>query len=214
MNVPVFIINHNRLTSTRQLIDWLLDAGTEQITILDNKSTYAPLLDYYESLPERVTWFSMGGNLGRLCFWTKQLYKVQDTPYIITDADCVPSAGCPKDLVGKLVELLKQFPNAGKVGTGLRIDNLPDFYTRKAEVISWESKYWQKRACAGAFYANIDTTFALYPAHAEWCNHEGNVRTDFPYVVEHLPWYVDDANPSEEERYYREHVVRGDDSHW
>ena len=204
--VPVFVINRNRLASTKQLIDWLLKSATEKITILDNESTYPPLLAYYKALPQGVSVRDIGGNLGPGDFWAKQWHLRQDMPYVISDADCVPSIDCPQDLIPMLLRLLERFPHAGKVGAGLRIDNLPDCYGKKAAVLSWEARFWQRRACLKAFYAAVDTTFALYPARGVFCNHDGNLRTDAPYLVEHVPWYADSRHLTEEEQYYKEHT--------
>jgi hypothetical protein len=52
--IPVFIINRDRLTSLRQMVNWLLESGTRQIGIFDNASAYQPLLQYYRSLPSNV----------------------------------------------------------------------------------------------------------------------------------------------------------------
>ena len=52
--VPIFINNYNRLTTLTQLIDALVSRGYTNITILDNQSTYPPLLDYYKTTPHKV----------------------------------------------------------------------------------------------------------------------------------------------------------------
>lgn len=212
--VPVFIVNRNRVTTTRDLVNWLKDAGTKSITILDNDSDYPPLLEYYQSLPEGVTVYKTGGNLGCQVFWNPlRWHLVQNTPYVLTDSDIVPDVQCPKDLMRHLLALLDRFPKAGKVGTGLRLDNIPDCYSHKIEVQKWEARFWKKKACQGAFFADIDTTFALYPAKTGWSNHNGNIRTDFPYVAEHRPWYVDSKNLPKEDQYYLDHLGK-DSTHW
>lgn len=44
-----FIINKNRVTTTRNLINWLSKEKRVKIYVVDNGSTYKPLLEYYES---------------------------------------------------------------------------------------------------------------------------------------------------------------------
>jgi len=44
--IPVYFNNFNRHDAMRRMIDWLQDAGTKRIVILDNASTYPPLLEY------------------------------------------------------------------------------------------------------------------------------------------------------------------------
>ena len=53
-DIPIFIINRNRLDAMRTLIAWLLRSGSRRIVIIDNNSNYPPLLRYYEALPEGV----------------------------------------------------------------------------------------------------------------------------------------------------------------
>lgn len=48
--VPIFINSRDRLGVLKKLIDWLLDAGYRNLIILDNNSTYPPLLEYYNNI--------------------------------------------------------------------------------------------------------------------------------------------------------------------
>jgi len=202
-DIPVFIVNRNRLDAMRALVDWLRAAGTRRIVIMDNRSDYPPLLKYYEALPEGVRVMLMDENHGPFVLWQQGVHKVLDTPYIVTDSDLVPADFCPDDLVPALLQTLQRFPDAGKVGPGLRIDNLPDAYREVDTVRKWESQFWEQPLGEGCYAAPIDTTFALYPPRAEFTRDARNVRLGYPYVLEHTPWYVDDAAMSDEETYYR-----------
>jgi SAM-dependent methyltransferase len=88
----------------------------------------------------------------------------------------------------------------------LRIDDLPEHYGEVDTVRKWESQFWEHPVAPGVFAAPIDTTFALYPAQAEFSNAPCNLRLGHPYIVEHTPWYVDEAAPGEEELHYRTHT--------
>lgn len=209
--IPVYVNNRDRLTSTRALCEWLLRTGTKNITILDNASTYEPLLEWYKSLPEGVEVVRQG-NLGPWGFWSCNRQGMQGMPYIVADSDCVPSDCCPLDLVDKLLKVLKANPGCGKVGPGLRLDNIPDLsrdFITNGDGKGWEGEgvFW-KRRCQEAFNAPIDTTFAMYNAFSPWVPAEwNNIRLDLPYVVDHMPWYL--SKPfSEEEQYYRDHADR------
>ena len=69
MNFPVYIVNRNRLTTTKRLVDWLLQSqDLEKIVILDNQSTYEPLLEYYSNLPQGVSVKWIGRNGGATIF--------------------------------------------------------------------------------------------------------------------------------------------------
>lgn len=205
-DIPVFIVNRNRLAAMRRLIDWLLAAGTRRIVIMDNASDYAPLLAWYECLPEGVKLMRLPDNHGPYVLWQQGVHQVLDTPYVLTDSDVVPAPGCPQDLIGRLLEVLQRHPDAKKVGPGLRIDNLPDSYAQADTVRKWESQFWEHPVSPGVFAAPIDTTFALYPARGEFSNEPCNLRLGAPWLTEHTPWYVDEAALSDEERHYREHT--------
>ena len=201
--IPVYIVNRNRLTTTKALVEWLRQTGTQSIRILDNASDYHPLLEWYGTL--RDVTVCLLPNEGPMAFWFRKLHLQQTLPYVLTDSDCVPSDCCPSDLIGHLLLLLLQFPNCGKVGAGLRTGNIPDTATRKAEVLEWEKQWTQHRASGEAFYAKVDTTFALYPAYGKFTIDDGNLRTAWPYLVDHLPWHNDERCLTDEERYYWQH---------
>lgn len=205
-DIPVFIVNRNRLDALRRLVGWLLAAGTKRVVIMDNASDYPPLLAWYEQLPEGAKLMRLEQNHGPYVLWQQRVHQVLDTPYVLTDSDVVPDAACPSDLIGRLLEVLQRHPDAKKVGPGLRIDNLPDSYAEADTVRKWESQFWEHPVAPGVFAAPIDTTFALYPARGEFSNEACNLRLGAPYLTEHTPWYVDEAALSAEERHYREHT--------
>jgi hypothetical protein len=200
-DIPVFINNFNRLSAMREMVDWLRSAGTKHITILDNDSTYRPLLDYYDVLPAGVDVMYLGRNCGPWAFWDHHLHLSQDTPYVVTDADLIPADECPKDLIHKMNVLLDRYPKSSKVGPGLLFPGYAKGPGYGDELS--EKKFWTNRCSPEAFFAAIDTTFAMYAEHAPFCNHSNNLRMDRPYVVKHTPHFFTEENLTEEEKYYR-----------
>ena len=85
-----------------------------------------------------------------------------DGRYIVTDPDVVPAADCPRDWPARLSALLDKYPQATKAGLGLRTDDIPEHYSRRDQVISWEAGFWTHPAGDGAYWAAIDTTLAMY----------------------------------------------------
>jgi len=65
--IPIIINNFNRLTYLKELIQSLEQRGYSNIYIIDNLSTYQPLLDYYESCRYRI--FRLKKNLGSYALW-------------------------------------------------------------------------------------------------------------------------------------------------
>ena len=48
-SIPIIINNYNRYSAFIKLVDWLSSAGFVNIIVLDNQSTYPPLLEYYKN---------------------------------------------------------------------------------------------------------------------------------------------------------------------
>ena len=92
------------------------------------------------------------------------------------------------------------------MGCALRIDDLPDCYAMKKQVIEWESRFWQKSIGDDKYIAVIDTTLALYkPNFRVGIDYTGNrIRVAGKYTCKHQPWYIDSGNLSDEELYYIE----------
>lgn len=217
MQVPVFINCRDRLTPLTALVDWLERAGIEEIYFLDNESAYGPLLEYYEQTPHTV--LRLDQNYGKFALWTAPgvLDRAGDRPFVYTDPDVVPVPECPTDAIDRFAELLRAYPGVNKVGFGLRIDDLPDHYFHKDAVIAWERVFWEWPVERGAYYAPIDTTFALHRPHGSRAREA--IRTGPPYVARHDSWYLDFNNLSEEERFYQQHAEESTvhspgTSHW
>ena len=216
-SVPIIINNCNRLTMMRKFIASLESRGYRNIYIIDNASTYPPLLEWYShECPYPV--FLMHENLGHLAFWKSGIYKMfQDTYYAYTDSDLELQEDCPDDFMEKFIDLLRRHPSALKAGFSLRIDDLPDTFRLKEEVKTHESQFWrpEKEIEPGVFDAPIDTTFAVYKPYfvgeiVEFKNKY--FRTAPPYSARHLPWYIDSSDLSDEEKYYVTHIKTM--THW
>ncbi len=205
--IPVIINNFNRLEYLQQLLEWLEWAEMKNIFILDNNSTYSPLLAFYKKTSHTV--FQLNANMGHMALWkTHTFMYFKNRPYVYTDPDVVPIENCPKDAVQYFQEILEKFPEVGKVGFGLKIDDIPDHYKKKNEVTQWESRFWIKEVEQDIFEAKIDTTFALYKANM--IGDAGMVkalRTGGKYMARHLPWYIDLGKESEEEVYFKSHTT-------
>jgi len=203
--IPVIINNFNRLEWLVKQINWLEKAGMKNIYIIDNDSTYPPLLSYYAKTKHIV--LKLSENFGHESLWKThlQLWFCFDY-YVYTDPDIIPVDDCPFNTIEYFFELLQKYPTIKKVGFGLKIDDLPDYYVHKQKVIQWEEQFWKKQISEGLFEADIDTTFALYkPNTNNQCWGE-TLRTSFPYIARHMPWYNNSTIDSEEEDFYKKHA--------
>lgn len=203
--VPVLVTVRDRLAPLEELVAWLERLDDVQVLLLDNDSSYPPLLRYLAASPHRVV--RLGRNLGPRAAWLSGIAQSVGlrTPYVVTDPDVVPDEACPLDVLDHFAALLDRHPSVGRVGFGLRIDDLPAEHPRTADVVTWESQFWEHEVEPGVYAADVDTTFALYrPGVA--VKGSGALRTGAPYLARHLAWYDDPSSPSEEERYYRAHA--------
>lgn len=204
-NVPIVINNRNRYTYLKNFVDWLQDAGYKSIYILDNDSDYPELLNYYFQTTATVIFLKK--NRGYKALWEIDFFeKIKTGYYVYTDSDLIPNPNCPKDFVYQLYLILRKY-NIEKCGPALRIDDLPDWYARKQEVINHEKKYWQAELEPLVFDAPIDTTFALYKPLAFGDAEELKAyRVGGKFTFVHLPWYENSSDLNPEAKYYQEHV--------
>lgn len=207
-NVDVFIISFNRLKHLKKVVEWLEKYGFEKIHIVDNSSTYPPLLEYLEKSKHIV--HRLEKNFGHLAVWECGKFKdiIDDEFYIVTDSDILPIAECPQDIADHFKGILDKYTNFTKVGFSLKIDDIPDHYAYKENVLEWEGQFWEKKIGDGIFDASIDTVFAMYrpgiyPSQKKWWR---SIRTDFPYMARHLPWYEKSGEVDEEDLYYQKNI--------
>ena len=113
-----------------------------------------------------------------------------------------------------MLHTLKQHPEIEKLGLALSINDLPDSYKLKEKVIELEKEYWKKIVSENIYNSPVDTTFALYrplaKGNADQCP---AYRLGGKYGAQHLPWYIDSQNPSEEESYYQKSISKNS-SYW
>jgi hypothetical protein len=208
-STPIFLISFNRLEALLQVIAWLERAGYSNIHIIDNASTYPPLVAYLETSPHHV--HRMPKNYGHLVLWDSGRFDdiINRQNFVLSDCDILPDSDCPANVVEQLAAVLSRYANFTKVGLSLRIDDLPDHYSLKAKVLEWEAPFWQHPLEGGTLYeAALDTTFAYYrpgirPKDQRWWR---SIRTAAPLTARHLPWYANTSQLSQEDIYYQTHL--------
>lgn len=212
LTIPILIINFNQLFYLRQLVNFLITRGFENIIIIDNNSTYPPLLDYYKGIQKKVTIEFNKKNEGHTVFlknkWIQEKYG--KGYYVITDADIVPNNDLPKDFMNIMINYLdKYFKAINKIGFALKIDDLPNAFPLKEKVLNWEQQFWELEIDNNVYKADLDTTFSLYkPSYPSKFNNKGfvqGIRLAGDFLALHGGWYIDPNNMSEENIYYYEH---------
>lgn len=209
MSIPIIINNRNRYSFLKLQIQSLKKRGYTNIYIIDNNSSYLPLLNYYDTeCPYTV--FRLKQNMGHLALWKSGIIKQFRSRYFVyTDSDVVLDECCPSDFMEQFIRVMMKYPLVEKVGFSLRIDNLPDCYDQKQQVIDWESQFYKRKISDNPplYKATIDTTFALYRPYSKsgWNLHSPIIRIGEPYIARHMPWYNDSAKLEEEELFYIQH---------
>lgn len=203
-NIPVFIICFERVDDLRKLINKLEKMGLSKIVLIDNNSSYQPLLDYFEETNYQV--IKLGRNIGHTSPWDLGIIRalIPYGYYIVTDPDVIPTDDCVENKpIEHLLSLHKKYPAHQKVGFGLKIDDLSDHYPLKKEVISWEKQFWQSEIEPNVFEAGVDTTFAVYKPGTFIYTLNPSLRTGEPFTARHMPWYSNPKKPTNEDVYYK-----------
>ncbi|MFV7236090.1 glycosyltransferase [Flavobacterium sp. ZB4R12] len=204
--IPIIIINFNQLEYLKKLIDFLVKNDYENIVVIDNNSTYPPLLNYYEKINDLANVIKMKTNQGHRVFWkNKGLYQIYGKGYyVISDSDIEPNDNCPKDFLLHFKKILDKNKNVIKVGFSLRINDIPDSNKHKSKILNWEKQFWDKKDRNDNYISEIDTTFALYRPINQF-NLKffyKAIRTKSPYIAKHGGWYIDHENLTEEQDFY------------
>jgi hypothetical protein len=210
---PVTVILNNRdlLMWPRAMIESIERfEDLAEILIVDNGSTYEPLLQYYKSQPHEVLYLD---NLGHKAPWTEKVKRRLKTAlYVVSDPD-LDLSGTPRDCLAHLAHCLRKFPQAGKIGLGLTFDDVPPQSPYYRHVNTFEKSYWDLPVYENLVRpAAVDTTFAIYDTSLL---HEYRIcggRTNVPYTARHLPWSV--VTPDAEFRYYLERANASSSYTW
>lgn len=202
--IPIILIARDRLTCLKNLVSYLKWIGYHNIHIIDNGSTYGPLLEWYEKTDVCIYRVD---NLGQSAPWQvpQTIELINNQEFVVSDPDLYPTNYCPTTTIERAYYLLQKYPQFDKVGPSLEINDLPDHYIHKERVIRWESQFWRNKGPEDTWNAPIDTTFALYRKGTPYKITEA-LRLDSPYTWKHMPWYLDFDNLPEDELYYMEHV--------
>lgn len=208
--IPFIILNFNQLETLKELVNFAISKSFRKIVIIDNASTYMPLLEYYNEIKDKVAVEHMAENYGPTVFMERdEIYnKYAKGFFILTDSDITPNEKLPKNFLRVLLKhLLLKYNKVTKVGFALDIETIPNYYPAKDKVLKWESQFWKSKIEDHVYYANIDTTFALYKPNPKKrfkkrTDHLWALRIAGNFTSKHGGWYIDYNNLSEEQEFY------------
>lgn len=208
MKIPVIINNCNLLTWPRAMVERIQrynDVG--EVIIIDNGSTYAPLLEWYETKPCHIV---RTANVGHKAPWITGVVKeltADHEYYVVTDPDLDLST-TPDDTLQYLQEKLVE-SELPKLGLML------DLQAVKPEMLYYRYLHWFERGRRMTSpiindlmtRLTVDTTFAIYPASCK-AYFVGGGSTMPPYQCRHLPWLFTRETITQDPEfvYYLEHA--------
>ena len=176
---------------------------SQEIIIIDNESSYQPLIDWYKEIENKVD-IRYLTNEGHLAIWATAIYKELGEYFIYTDSDLELNQNMPDDYQLVMYNLLQKY-EMNKVALAIKIDDLPNHYRYKNQVVRNEGRWWLDEVEPNVFTADTDTTFALMRNIGDNTYRSLRIaREDF--ICRHMPFYIDLDNLDEEEQYYIDNI--------
>jgi hypothetical protein len=226
-NIPIVILNRDRLHPVKDLIHSLKSRNYNNIIILDNQTTYEPTLEWYKNCGVEVFHNNIPETLyGNESFWRLAFHlhhprfvEIVGQHYVFTDSDVVPVETIPENFLDNMVDLCGEFPDLHKLGLGIKIDDLPPDNKQTPQSLVYEGSYRDHpvpHPRYQLYQAPIDTTFAVYTPNSPPIWGDRTLRMDGDYQIRHYPFYYDIDNLPDDEFYYVRHLPpnRGPNASW
>jgi len=202
---PVVIIpTFNQLTMLMNTMEKLSRFGLNKFLILDNQSTYPPLVEFFNLIETPVC--ILEENYGPHHFTSDGIYKQLPEFFFLTDPDLEYPDEIPDSLVEDMVALSEK-RSWGKIGLALNKD-CKHLFTDSVRlgVDKWESHAWRNvidNMPNGdpVWEAFTDTTFCLYNKK-HFKDFYYAPRIGGRYTLMHYGWQECRPGSKEENEYY------------
>jgi hypothetical protein len=176
-----------------------------QIYIIDNASTYPPLLEWYSQVKNDITIIKNHTNSGPWSFFYSGHYANIDSEwYIYSDADLELNPDMPYNWQEIMMDYTLKYDR--KASLALRIDDIPDHYPFKDLVKDHQNICWYLTDEPDVYKAVTDMTFTM-DQKIKGHRYE-SIRLGGKFMTKHIPWYIDFNNIPDEEKYYIENINR------
>jgi hypothetical protein len=209
-SIPIVIISWNQLAFLKNMVE-KLKKYKNPIIILDNKSTYRPIFDYYKEikkeLGEKIEIKLLKENYGSNVY-LKIKHRLPEV-FILSDPDIEINKKMPENFAEILYNLSNTYL-VYKVGLALELKDKDDFVrcAKKGNPLyEYQLKYWKERLPNKEYEiyrSPVDTTFCL--VNSKYKIKDINpimpaIRIAGNFTARHLPWYKNmliDMIPSDE----------------
>ena len=201
------IISRNRASLVKNAVDFALQDAKISIHIMDMDSEYGPLKDYLELIRNhpRVTVHYLE-NLGPRKLWVNDVFMSvtqSKNGFFLSDGD-IDYSDTSIAIFDYFKALSREFPGMKKIGSALRLNDLPKNTMKSKKISESELSNWDCRRFIDRilFLAPTDTTFAFYPRYTKLFYLWPAIRVAGVYQVRHMPSYYDNEKMTEEEKFY------------
>jgi hypothetical protein len=169
--IPLLIISRNRRSTIENVVKFAGQTENIQIHILDMNSSFPPLLEYYNILDTKKVYVHYMDNLGPRKIWISNVFKkitAESNGFFLSDGDIDYSETDPR-IFQYFMSISSKFPGLRKIGSALRIDDLPENTIKSKNIIDSESPNWDPRRLIrkNIYLAPLDTQFAYYPKYTK-----------------------------------------------
>ena len=213
-NIPVFIISYNQYTYLKSMIEQLSKYPNMTIYVIDNKSTYPPLVEYLKSIEGTVKVLYQPENYGHTVYERDDIIALGGDKYIVTDPDLLLNPKLPNNFIEILCNLSDKY-KTNKIGFALDIKNNINL-NRKVNVTAnnsgmetsnqwleykgltipgWEERFWKDRVedpDYELYKAFVDTTFGLInKAYYQKGKMDNCLRIAGDFTAVHRTWLND-----------------------
>lgn len=216
-DIPLIIPTFNNVTYTRNIVDFFYKKNFSNIIILDNASSFEPMIDYLNVLCKDLDVVFQKNNYGPRQINDESIYKLLPEYFIVTDPDLGFNSKFPVEFINILVEISNAY-SVFKVGSALNLDiqhpNILDneyiIHNATQTIRSIEQSYYVNKVGENNKFsiwkAPIDTTFALYNKKYMTKNFFDGLRLDGIFLADHYGWFNPPPIPEKELLFYTSNI--------
>lgn len=217
LHFPVVIPTCNNVTYLKRTIDFFKSRDFNEFLIMDNGSSYPPMLEFLHQVAHQYTVLLSSHNPGPREFYkNKDILDWLPNYFIVTDPDLIFKEELDRKSIDYLIEITEKH-QIFKVGSALALEmtepNILDIPARWCQsdltIRLWERSFWENIFSVTnygdvIYKAPIDTTFALYnKKYDTGLFMHNNLRVAGRYTAKHCGWMEPPPIPLEEYEFYR-----------
>lgn len=188
MKIPVIIINRDLLTWPSKMVEHIKTFDSiGDIIIVDNQSTYKPLLDWYKTKPCDIIYSDFNGQSSP---WDMNIPERMGYDYYVVSDPDLDLSETPKDCLIHLKNKLESHNEYDRIGLSLSNYIVAENSPYAPHLQTWYDNCWKPESIKDDLFTEqaFDTTFGIY--HIERHFSGKSCCTNKPYSAKHIPWEI------------------------